>query len=99
MPRFRGKPEGLLGQPFYGWLGGATITRGGRFQRPCSHKRKAAEAAFGKPRRNLTSRKTAGLLALGMARKRANIHTIPPNLSKVTFVQECARAFEADPEP
>ena len=24
MPRLRGRPAGLLGQPFYGWLAGGT---------------------------------------------------------------------------
>ena len=42
VPRSRGKPEGLLGQPFYGWLGGFNwILR--PFQRPSPNK--AAEAA------------------------------------------------------
>ncbi len=31
VPRLRGRPAGRLGQPFYGWLGGATIGSLGRF--------------------------------------------------------------------
>jgi len=31
VPRLRGRPAGPLGQPFYGWLGGATSGSLGRF--------------------------------------------------------------------
>lgn len=58
VPRLRGKPAGLIGQPFHFWLGGATIaletvsTVFFRFQRSSSDKGKAAEAACTNHRRS-----------------------------------------------